>query len=227
MAEIRLVAEVGRPTGSRVSNRLRATGKVPGVVYGLGNDPVAVTVDWRELRTALTTDAGLNALIDLDVAGDTKLSIVKDLQRDPIKHTVEHVDFLLIRRDQAITVEVPIILEGEAEEVLRENGMVDHTLVSLTISAKPADIPNEIVVDISALSIGAAIRVGDLVLPSGVTTEVDPEDPIVSGQATRAEEEPSGEEGEEGEAAEGEAAEGGGADAAEGGGGGAEASDES
>jgi len=180
MAEITLTATTGRPTGSRVSNRLRATGKVPGVVYGLGADPVPVTVDWRELRAALTTDAGLNALIDLTIDGDTKLSIVKDMQRDPIKHTVEHVDFLLIRRDQAISVDVPIVLTGESEAVERADGLIDHLLVSLTISAKPADIPNEIVIDISGMKIGDTIRVGDLDLPDGVTTDLDDDDPIVS-----------------------------------------------
>ena len=180
MAEITLTAETGRPTGSRVSKRLVASGKVPGVVYGLGNDPVPVSVDWRELRAALTTDAGLNALIDLTLDGETKLSIVKDLQRDPIKHTVKHVDFLLIRRDQAITVDIPLVLEGEAEHVMKADGMVDQILVSLSISAKPADIPNEIVIDISGLKVGDTVRVGDLKLPAGVTTDTDPEDAILT-----------------------------------------------
>src|SRR3954470_17927150 len=134
MAEITLTAETGRPTGSRVSKRLVASGKVPGVVYGLGADPTPVTVDWRELRAVLTTDAGLNALIDLSIDGETKLSIVKDLQRDPIKHTVKHVDFLLIRRDQAITVDVPIVLQGEAEAVAKGGGLVEQSLVSLAVS---------------------------------------------------------------------------------------------
>jgi len=96
MAEITLKADVGRPTGTRVSKRLRAVGRVPGVVYGLGHDPVAVDVDWRDLRVALTGDAGLNALIDLEFDGQSQLSIVKSLQRHPVHHTVTHVDFLLI-----------------------------------------------------------------------------------------------------------------------------------
>ena len=79
MAEITLAAETGRPIGTRASRRLRAQGKVPGVVYGLGRDPLPVTVDWKELRAALTTDAGLNALLNLDVAGDQRLSIVKEM----------------------------------------------------------------------------------------------------------------------------------------------------
>jgi len=212
MAEITLVAETGRPTGTRVSRRLRAAGKVPGVVYGLAADPVPVTVDWRELRAVLTTDAGLNALIDLSIDGDTKLSIVKDIQRDPIKHSVDHVDFLLIRRDQEISVEVPIVLTGESIDVERHDGLVDQALVSLTVSAKPADIPNELVVDITNLQMGDVIRVGDLDLPSGVTTDLDPEEPIVTAQSTRGVEDEEttegGAEGEAGEAAEG-ASEGG------------------
>src|SRR4051794_25409369 len=105
MAEITLQAETGRPTGTRVSKRLRAAGRVPGVVYGLDSEPVPVDVDWRELRQVLTGDAGLNALIDLSFGGHSELSIVKSLQRDPVHHTVTHVDFLLIRRDQAIAVD--------------------------------------------------------------------------------------------------------------------------
>jgi len=180
MAEITLVAETGRPTGTRPANRLRAQGKVPGVVYGLGNDPTPVTVGWRDLRRVLTTEAGLNALIDLQVDGDTRLSIVKELQRHPVQHTVDHVDFLLIRRDQVIAVDVPVVLEGEAELVTREGGMVDQVLTLLTVSAKPADIPNELPVDISGLQIGDTVRIGDLRLPAGVTTDLDPDDPVIS-----------------------------------------------
>jgi len=180
MAEITLTAETGRPTGSRTSNRLRASGRVPGVVYGLAAAPTPVSVEWRDLRQALTTEAGLNALIDLTVDDETKLSIVKDLQRNPITHRVEHVDFLLIRRDQAIVVDVPLVLEGEADQVTDQDGMIDQILVSLAVHAKPADIPNEIVIDISNMRIGDAIRIGDLQLPSGVTTDLDGEDAIVT-----------------------------------------------
>src|SRR4051812_31488982 len=121
MAEITLNVQTGRPTGSRPSNRLRAAGKVPGVIYGHGSDPLPVTVDWKPLRQALTTAAGLNALINLEIDGPRQLSIVKEMQRHPTLQTVTHVDFLLISRDEAITVDVPVLLEGEAEEVTRED----------------------------------------------------------------------------------------------------------
>ncbi len=223
MAEITLPAASGRMTGTRPSKRLRADGRVPATVYGLGSDAVSVSVGWRELRGALTTDAGINALINLEIDGHaSELTIVKDLQRHPIKRSVLHVDFLRVSRDVAIEVDVPIVLHGEAEAVLREDGVVDHMLFQLTVRAKPGSIPNEIAVDISALAIGDSIRVGDLALPAGVETEADPEEPVVVGQPPQIEEEPEevaeGVEGEEGEAAEGEGAEGGAAEGSEGGG---------
>jgi large subunit ribosomal protein L25 len=204
MAEITLPAHSGRTTGSRPSNRLRGEGKVPATVYGLGGDAVSVSVEWRELRHALTTEAGMNALINLEIDGHaSELTIVKEMQRHPIKRNVLHIDFLRVSRDVAIEVEVPIVLLGEAEEVTRNDGLVDQALFHLTISAKPGSIPNELVVDISALTIGDAIRVGDLVLPPGVETDVDPEEPIVIGQVPQVEELPEAAEaeGEEGEAA--------------------------
>jgi large subunit ribosomal protein L25 len=227
MAEITLQANTGRTTGSRPSGRLRAEGKVPGVIYGLGQDPMSVSVAWRELRVVLTGEAGLNALIDLHVdgaAGD--LVMVKDLQRHPVRRDVLHVDFLRVSRDHVISVEVPIILEGEATKVTSNDGVVDHVLYALTISAKPADIPNEIGIDISGLEIGDAIRVGDVVLPAGVTTDVDPEDAIVMASVAQdtSVEPAEGEAGEGAEGAEGEAGEGG-ESAAQGEGGGGDGAD--
>jgi large subunit ribosomal protein L25 len=215
MAEITLQADTGRPTGSRASGRLRAEGKVPGVVYGLGKDPQPVAVVWRDLRHALVGEAGLNALIDLEVDGGTELVIVKEMQRHPVRRDVLHVDFLRVSRDQSITVEVPIVLHGEAHKVAMHDGTVDHVLFHLAINAKPADIPNEITIDITDLDLGDYIRVGDVPLPAGVTTDIDPEELIVSSSA--AVDADLGE-APEGEAAAGdEAAEGGEAEAAEGG----------
>jgi large subunit ribosomal protein L25 len=210
MAEIKLPVETGRTLGSRPSNRLRAEGKVPAVVYGHGTDPIPVSVGWRDLRAALTTDASLNALLDLQIDGESKLAIVKDLQRHPIRHTVSHVDFVLINRDEELTVEVPIVTQGEALEVTRENGIADLVAFTLTVKARPADIPNELVVDISELRLGDSIRVADIVLPAGVTTDTDPEDSIVVTSVTRAEAEAAtdGEEGAEAEAVEGAAGSG-------------------
>lgn len=180
MAELTLTADTGRPTGSRASGRLRATGKVPGVVYGLGADPVAVTVDWKALRAVLVTEAGLNALIDLHVGDEAQLVVVKEMQRHKVRRDVMHVDFLRVRRDVAISVDVHIVLHGEPEKVLKADGVIEQALTALTVNAKPGEIPSELVVDISTLAVGDVIRVGDITLPAGVTTDVDVEDPVIS-----------------------------------------------
>ncbi|HVX18587.1 MAG TPA: 50S ribosomal protein L25 [Acidimicrobiales bacterium] len=219
MAEIILQTETGRGLGSGPARRLRAEGKVPGVVYGQGADPIAVAVEWRPFRAALSGEAGLNALLDLQIDGETKLAIVKDLQRHPVTGNVLHVDFLLISRDVAISVDVPLVLEGEPTLVLREGGLIETLATSLTITAKPADIPNELQIDVTELELGASIRVGDIKLPPGVTTDVDPEEPVIITTLPAVVEEPAAE-GEEGQAGEeGEAAEAAGGEEAAGGGG--------
>ena len=231
MAEITVTADTGRPTGSRAAGRLRAEGKVPAVVYGLGGDPVAVSVGWRELRVALTGEAGLNTLIDLQVDGNSELVMVKDLQRHPVRRDVLHVDFLRISRDQELTVDVPITLHGEAKAVLDADGVVDQVLFAIAVTSKPQNIPNELTVDVSELKLGDVIRVGDLQVPADVTIDVDPEEPVVStsagaaleleleeaaaaeAEAAEAAEAAEGEEGGEGEA-EGAEGEGGGGESA-------------
>jgi large subunit ribosomal protein L25 len=186
MDEVSLVADVGRVKGSSESRRLRLAGKVPGVLYGHGIEPIDVTVGSRELRAALTSDSGLNALISLDVGGKRHLAMARQLQRHPVRRSIDHVDFVVVRRDEVISAEVPVHLIGEAQEVERADGLVEQSLHTLLVHAKPADIPNAIEVDISELSIGEAIRVADLKLPAGVTTEVDPEETVVAGASTRA-----------------------------------------
>jgi large subunit ribosomal protein L25 len=221
--DIILAAQPGRTTGSSASRRLRADGKVPAVLYGRGAEPAPLTVAWRDLRSALTTDKGLNALLTIDVGGKQTKAIVKEIQRHPVRRDVLHVDFLSVDVDKPITTDVPIVLEGEATLVLREEGVVEQALNAIVVHAKPDAIPGHLAVDVSELEIGHTITVADLVLPPGVTTDADPEETVVTAKHAAVEEEPEpveGEEGEEaaeGEAAEGEAAEGGEAPAAAGG----------
>jgi large subunit ribosomal protein L25 len=205
MADIVLAAQAGRPTGSSASRRLRATGKVPAVVYGRGTEPRSVSVDWRELRGALTTDQGVNALLTLNLDGRKTKAIVKELQRHPVRRDVLHVDFLEVDPDKPVDTEVTIVLEGDAEKVTREQGVVEQALNTLLVTGKPADIPGHIVVDVSDLEIGQTITVADLDLAEGIVTHADPEETIATAKITSlalAEEE-EGVEGEEGEAAEG------------------------
>ena len=185
MADLGLNTEEKPTIGSRSSRRLRRDGKVPGVLYGLGQDPEIFSVDYGDLRGALTTDAGLNALIQLSINGTNQLSILKSLQRHPVKDEVIHVDFVRIDPNQELAVEVPIVLEGVAKKVTDQNGMVDQTMFSLSVLSLPDSIPNELTADVSELEINDAIRVSDVVLPEGVRTEVDPEEAIAVGTVTR------------------------------------------
>ena len=185
MADLVLNTEEKTTIGSRSSRRLRRDGKVPGVLYGLGQDPEIFSVDYGDLRGALTTDAGLNALIQLSINGTNQLSILKTLQRHPVKDEVIHVDFVRVDPNQELAVEVPIILEGVAKKVTDQNGMVDQTMFSLSVLSLPDSIPNELTADVSELEINDAIRVSDVVLPEGVRTEVDPEEAIAVGTVTR------------------------------------------
>ena len=177
MAEITLTATPRTPKGTRTARRLRGEGKVPGVLYGMGADAVPLTVEWRELRAALVTEQGLNAVIHIEVDGEKTPTLVKDMQRHPVRRNVLHIDFIRVDLDKPVDVEVSISLEGEAEAVSREGGVVDQVLLALHITAKPSDIPSGLSVDISGLEIGEALRVGDIVLPAGVTTSVDAEEP--------------------------------------------------
>jgi large subunit ribosomal protein L25 len=204
--DITLTAETGRPRGSGPAGRLRREGRIPGVVYGLGGDAVPVAVEWTDLRRVLTTDAGVNALIHLDVDGQQNLTIVKDLQRDPLKRTVVHVDFLRVDPDAPIEIEVPIVLVGETTLLDREGGIVEQHMHSLTVMAKPTAIPNEIEIDISGITSTDPVKANVIVLPEGVTADVEPDELIAAGfipRAMAAEEEEAveGEEGAEGEAA--------------------------
>jgi large subunit ribosomal protein L25 len=212
--DIVLVADSSRPTGTRNSRRLRHSGRVPAVVYGHGIDSTAISVDSRALRAALSTSAGQNAVFELDVDGTHHLTMAKVIDRHPVRHTIAHVDFLVVNRDQVVTADVPINIVGEAEAVLRDGGAVDQTLHALTVSMLPDQIPDAIEVDVSDLEPGGTIRVADLRLPDGVTTLVDDETSVVSAthaavveeEVEAAGEEEAGEAPPEGEAAPSEGA---------------------
>ncbi len=220
--KILLKADTTRPTGTRPAKRMRAEGKIPAVVYGLDSEPRAIAVDWPELRAALTTDAGMNALITLDLDGDEKLSIVWDMQRHPIRRDVIHVDFILIDRDKPIDVDVPIVLVDTEGDNL--DGLVlDQVMFSLAVSAKPGTIPNELEVSVAELTLDTPIRASDIVLADGVELNVDPDEVVASASVPDVivedtEDGEESEEGEGGEAAESEDgdAEGDGGDDAEG-----------
>src|ERR1700723_837599 len=198
MADVTLAAEVGRPLGSRATRRLRREGKIPGVIYGHGTEPVSVAVEARELRIALNGEAGANQLLSLETGAGTYLALAREMQRHPVAQTVTHIDFVIVRRDEVISADVPIVLVGEALEVQHGDGLVDQQMFTLAINALPTAIPSAIEVDISELVIGGQIRVSDLPLPDGVTTDLDPESAVAIGQPPRVVTEEGEGEGEEG-----------------------------
>jgi large subunit ribosomal protein L25 len=145
-------------------------------------EPLSVSVGARELRAVLAH--GFNQVITLDVGGTKHLVLARELQRHPVRHTLAHVDFQVVRRDEVVHAEVPVVLVGEASKVERERGILEHLLNTITVRSTPENIPSEIAIDVSGLDIGDAVRVRDLVLPKGVTTDLDPEEPVVVAAAS-------------------------------------------
>ncbi len=187
MASTVLVADIGRPTGSSAARRLRAADRIPGVLYGHGMSPVTLAVGRRDLRLALSGAAGVNTVLDLTVDGTVYPAIVKDLQRHPVRRTVTHIDFLQVNLDEAITVSVPLRLEGEATAVVQGGGLVDPAVDSIEVVTTPRTIPDEFVVDVSDMEMDSVIRLGDIPMPAGVTATGDADSPVVTVLTMRAE----------------------------------------
>lgn len=182
-----LNTQVGRSRGSAAARRLRRDDVIPAVIYGHGMTPVSISVDRRDLRLALSGPAGVNTILELHVDGAAYPAIVKDMQRDPVKRTVSHVDFQQIDLAEEIVMAVPIRLTGNAKAVLQEGGLVDLAVDRLEVRAAANNVPNEIVVDVSAMALTDVIRVADVALPPGVTAAMDADTVVVTALATKAE----------------------------------------
>jgi large subunit ribosomal protein L25 len=160
----------------------------------------SVSVDARELRNALSTTAGSNVVFELEIEGTHHLAMAKVVDHHPVRHTIAHVDFLVVNRNETVTADVPITVIGESEAVRIADGRIEQVLHSLTVSMLPGAIPDAIVVDVTDLEPGGSIRAGDLKLPAGVTTDIDPEAAVVHAiHAATATEEEAGEPAEGGE----------------------------
>lgn len=175
MAEV-LEAQTGRALGSRSSGRLRREGYVPAVLYGLGMEPVHLSLEWPPLRRALNATGGGSSPLRIRVDGTEHLTLVKDLQRHPVRRDVLHIDFLAVDPDEKVNVDVPLVTTGVEALGTADQDKVVLELRSLAVACKPAAIPSEIQVDVSGLTADAQIRVADLTLPAGVTTDVDGEE---------------------------------------------------
>ena len=210
--EVTLKAEKRDGAGKGVARKIRATGKVPAVLYGPTQEALTLVVGERDLWHALHTDAGTNVLVNLSVDGDSFLTMPREVQRDIVRGTLLHVDFLQIRRDVAIEVDVPVQLVGDSIGVT-EGGVIEHHLWELHVECLPTAVPEHIEADITNLAVNDALHVSDVTAPEGVTILTPPEETVVAvvpppvmelPEEAAAEEVPEGVEGAE-EAAEGAA----------------------
>lgn len=181
-----LSAEVGRQTGSSSSRRLRAADRIPGVLYGQGMEPVSLSVARRDLRIAISGPAGQNTILNLSVDGKSYNAVIKELQRHPVRRNVSHIDFVQINLSEEITMQVPVHLTGTAKAVVSAGGLVDPAVDTIEVRTTPANIPNEILIDVTELIPDQVIRLSDVVLPKGVVATGDPDMPVVTVIVSRA-----------------------------------------
>ena len=169
MPEVRIVAEPRTEFGKGPARRIRSAGRVPAVLYGHGTETRHVTLPGHQLLMALKTP---NVLIQVEgLSGSSQLTLPKAVQRDPIRGDIEHVDLILVRRGEKVTVEIPVQVTGEVEP----GGLLDQQMVRLSVEAEATQIPQGITVDVEGMEIGASVHAGDLDLPSGVTLVAEPE----------------------------------------------------
>jgi large subunit ribosomal protein L25 len=182
VSEVRLTAEPRNEFGKGAARRIRRDNKVPAVLYGHGSEPRHISLPGHELMLALKT---ANVLLTLDIEGASELALPKDVQRDPIKGFLEHVDLVLVRRGEKVTVEIAVHVIGEAVSesfVTLENS-------TLSIEAEATNIPTGVEVSVAGLPIGSRIHAKDVTLPPGATLVTDPESLVVNiTAATTAEE---------------------------------------
>jgi large subunit ribosomal protein L25 len=171
--ELKISAEKRTEFGKGAARRIRRADKIPAVLYGHGTDPVHVTLPGHDTLLALR---GSNAVLTLDVEGDEHLALAKDVQRDPIKRVIEHVDLVIVRRGEKVTVDVAVHVEGEAapETVVT----VDHA--TLSVEADAMNIPEVFTVSVEGLPAGTQVLASQVELPAGVTLVTDPEALVVN-----------------------------------------------
>ncbi|GIU98030.1 MAG: 50S ribosomal protein L25 [Actinomycetota bacterium] len=177
--EAKLVAERREATGKGAARRLRARGRVPGILYGHGVEPIPISVGSLDLLHLFHASHGATMLVDLVVDGESHLAIPREVQRDHIHARFVHVDFLAVRRDERVRLSVEVHETGESPGV-KAGGVIEHHLREVEVECLPTDVPEEILADLSSLQIGDMLRVGDLVPPKGVAILTDPEAPVIS-----------------------------------------------
>lgn len=179
MSEVRIAAEQRTEFGKGGARRTRRSGRVPAVLYGHGLPPRHISLPARELLHALKTDAGANVLLTVELSGKTELALPKEIQRHPIRGSFEHVDLVVVRRGEKVTVDVQLVIVGEAARDV----LVDQQATTVSVEAEATRIPDSVQVDITGLTIGGAITAGQLTLPAGTKLIADADHVIVQALA--------------------------------------------
>lgn len=175
MPEIVVAAQTRGELGKNANRRLRAAGRIPGVVYATGKAAVSVSVSPKEIGAVLKSAAGENTIFELELDGERRKVILQEYQVEPLRGQLLHADFYEVALDKPIEVKVPVELVGTPVGVKVEGGLLDFITRELDIVCLPALIPNKITVDVSALQIGKHLRVADVALPDGVSFVSEPE----------------------------------------------------
>jgi large subunit ribosomal protein L25 len=189
MATASLSAKPRTDKGKGNARKLRAAGDVPGVIYGHGRQPQPLTVNAREFDRLADRVRITSTVIELALDGKTARTLIRELQRDPIKRTVLHIDFQELVAGEKIVVSVPLRFTGTADGVKNGGGILEEVMHSVEVRVDPSNIPDHIDVDVTPLTIGHSLHISDLTLPSGVEVTDDPEQTVVVVSAPRAEEE--------------------------------------
>jgi large subunit ribosomal protein L25 len=202
VSEVRIAAEPRTEFGKGPARRTRRAGRVPAVLYGHGTDPRHISLPGHELMLALKSANVLLRVQGLD--GGEELALPKDVQRDPLKGFLEHVDLLVVKSGEKVTVEVPLQVTGEVQP----GGMLDQQLVQVSLEVEATNIPQSVDIDVEGMEIGTALHAKDLTLPRGATLDADEEALILHVIPAPTAEDMEGEIEGEAAAAEGEAGEG-------------------
>lgn len=168
-----LKAEVRTKFGKGAARQLRREGKLPGVLYGHGHEVLHLALDTHEVFLAIKGQS--NVVLKVLVDGEEQLALVKDVQVDPVRRVLEHIDFVIVRRGEKVSVEVPVALEGE----VAGKAVATVDLLNIKLLVPATDIPETITVDVEGLEDGDVVRVSDLKLPGNAECEDDPETPVV------------------------------------------------
>jgi large subunit ribosomal protein L25 len=188
--QVKLTAERRTATGRSAVRKLKAAGSVPAIIYGAKDKPETLQVSKRDINAMLSHAAGENILVELEIAGKSRLALVQEVQHAPVGGAILHIDFHAVSMDEMIQADVPLEPTGIANGVKNMGGLLEQNLRSLAIECLPRDLPDVITVDVSELNIGDSIHVREIPLPAGVTTRVQPDLTAFSVLAPTVEEEP-------------------------------------